>query len=107
MKIKNKITKTLILSVGLSGLLATSPIYAGYYHHHYHPHYHPHHHYHGSGDLAAGLFFGAAAGIIAGAAMTQHQGYYPSCQRVYYNRYCRDSYWGERCYTVRRVEYVC
>lgn len=103
MKINNKITKALIVLVGAGGLLATSPIYAGYYHHHYY------HHHHGGANLAAGLFFGAALGMIAGAAISHsNDGYYDSCRRVSYRRYCREDFWGdEHCYAVKQVAYVC
>ncbi len=108
MKNKKKgIVAALIGLVGFAGVFAAAPSYA-YGHYPYHP-YHPHYYHHGGGNgLAAGIIFGAAAGMIAVAAMSQNQGYYQNCQRVYYNRYCHYNYWGDRfCRVVRHVEYVC
>ena len=85
---------TLMAALGLTSLLAVSPTYA-------------HHHYHGGGGgVAAGMFFGAALGMVAGAAMSHpdygDRGYYddddgyygddgygPGCQREYV-RHCDD-----------------
>ncbi len=107
MKLNKNLTRSLVLIAGLSGLLATSPIYADYGHH-WHPGWHPdhhwhHHHHYDGGDIAAGLFFGAAVGLVAAAAMSHNN----QCQRVYYTHYCRDNGWGQQCYNVRHVQYVC
>jgi len=92
--------------VGITALLFSGSSYAW----HHHGHYHHYHHYH-SNDLAAGLIFGAAIGMIAGASMG-HDSYdrydYGSCRRVIYTRRCHYDGWGDYdCYRVKHVEYVC
>lgn len=106
MKINKKNLVTALVGVlGVASIFAATPSYAyGHYPHHYYPHhYYPHHH--GGGNLLAGLFFGTAFGMMAGAAMA---GPHYDCQRVYYTRYCDYNGWGERvCYVTRHVRYVC
>ena len=52
----------LMATLGLGSLFAVSPTYA---HHHYH-----YYHHHDGGRLAAGMIFGAALGMVAGAAIS-------------------------------------
>ena len=108
MKINKKIYSSAIILAGITGLLASSPIYADYSHHDWRHHdYQQDGYYHHGGNAAAGIFVGAAVGLLAAAAMTHPYHHYDHCRRVYYSHYCRHDHWGTRCYTIRHVRYVC
>ncbi|AAO90806.1 hypothetical protein [Coxiella burnetii] len=101
MKIKKKLVSTLAGLVAITSVFAVTPSYA---YGHYYPHYH-HHYHHGGGLLVAGLVFGTALGMMAGAAASHDY----ACRQVTYVRHCRYNPWyGDRtCYVERYVHYVC